>query len=158
VDDSGLTAAAHEAADQRRRWMSVLALASTEELQARRAALADAPRYELLRPPEVGLVMVRGRAGATGARFNLGEMTVTRCSVQLANGTLGHAWVAGRDRRHAELAAVFDALLQDPAHNVALSAAVVEPLAQAQQARRQAAVARSAASRVDFFTMVRGED
>ncbi len=142
----------------RRRWMSVFALASTEELQARWATLAEPPRYLRLRGPEIGLVMVRGRAGGTGARFNLGEMTVTRCTVQLDDGTLGHAWIGGRDRRHAELAAVFDALLQDPTRAAALSARVVEPLAEAREERRQAAAARAAASRVEFFTLVRGED
>jgi alpha-D-ribose 1-methylphosphonate 5-triphosphate synthase subunit PhnG len=138
--------------------MSVLALAATDELQARWAELGEPPRYTLLRRPEVGLVMVRGRAGGTGSRFNLGEMTVTRCTVQLEDGTLGHAWVGGRDARHAELAAALDALLQDPARTAALTAAVVEPLARAQADRRRAAAARASASRVEFFTMVRGED
>ena len=32
--------------------------------------------------------MVRGRVGGTGAPFNLGEMSVTRCSVRLADGSL----------------------------------------------------------------------
>ena len=76
--------------------------------------------------------MVRGRAGGTGARFNLGEMTVTRCSVQLDDGTLGHAWIGGRDERHAEVAAVLEALLQNPARTTALHASLVEPLARAQ--------------------------
>jgi alpha-D-ribose 1-methylphosphonate 5-triphosphate synthase subunit PhnG len=147
-----------EEVTQRRRWMSALALASTEELEARWATLPERPRYTLLRRPEVGLVMVRARTGGTGARFNLGEMTVTRCTVQLEDGTLGHAWIGGRDHRHAELAAVFDALLQDPARTAALSESVVEPLARAHEARRRAAVARAAASRVEFFTMVRGDD
>jgi alpha-D-ribose 1-methylphosphonate 5-triphosphate synthase subunit PhnG len=142
----------------RRRWMSVLALATTDELQARWARLGALPPHRRLRGPEVGLVMVRGRAGGTGARFNLGEMTVTRCTVQLEDGTLGHAWIGGRDRRHAERAAVLDALLQDPARTVALTEHVIEPLARDRQARCQEAVARAAASRVEFFTMVRGED
>jgi alpha-D-ribose 1-methylphosphonate 5-triphosphate synthase subunit PhnG len=155
VGDSGLTP---DALARRRRWMSVLALASADELQARWATLDTPPRYTLLRRPEVGLVMVRGRAGGTGARFNLGEMTVTRCTVQLEDGTLGHAWVGGRDARHAELAAALDALLQDPARTASLTTAVVEPLARVQAERRRAAAARTAASRVEFFTMVRGED
>jgi alpha-D-ribose 1-methylphosphonate 5-triphosphate synthase subunit PhnG len=155
VGDSRLTA---ETIVRRRRWMSVLALASADELQAAWATLDAPPRYTLLRRPEVGLVMVRGRAGGTGARFNLGEMTVTRCTVQLEDGTLGQAWVGGRDARHAELAAALDALLQDSTRTASLSAAVVEPLARAQAERRRAAAARAAASRVEFFTMVRGED
>jgi alpha-D-ribose 1-methylphosphonate 5-triphosphate synthase subunit PhnG len=143
---------------ERRRWMSVLALAPTDALEACWAAVSGSPPYRLLRRPEVGLVMVRARAGGTGVRFNLGEMTVTRCTVQLEGGTLGHAWIGGRDPRHAELAAVFDALLQEPAWRRALIESVVEPLARAGEERRQAAAARAASSRVEFFTMVRGED
>jgi alpha-D-ribose 1-methylphosphonate 5-triphosphate synthase subunit PhnG len=140
----------------RRRWMSVLALASTEELAAYWPATV--PRFRRLRGPEIGLAMVRARAGGTGVRFNLGEITVTRCAVQLADGTVGHAWVGGRRPEHAERAAVLDGLLQQPARRVELEAAIIEPLERAQAARRRAVVARSASSRVEFFTMVRGED
>jgi alpha-D-ribose 1-methylphosphonate 5-triphosphate synthase subunit PhnG len=158
VGDPGLSVPALPAAlAARRRWMSVLALASTADLEARWAALAEPPRYRVLRGPEVGLVMVRARAGGTGARFNLGEMTVTRCTVQLAGGALGHAWVGGRDRRHTELAAVFDALLQSPtAAGGRLD--MIDALAAVQADRRAAAAARAAASRVEFFTLVRGEE
>ena len=138
--------------------MSVLALASRDELERCWAGLAVRPGYRRLRGPEVGLVMVRARAGGTGTRFNLGEMTVTRCSVELDDGTLGHAYAGGRDRRHAELSALFDALLQRAAPAEHLQRTLVEPLARDQHARRQAAAARAAASRVEFFTMVRGED
>jgi alpha-D-ribose 1-methylphosphonate 5-triphosphate synthase subunit PhnG len=91
-------------------------------------------------------------------RFNLGEMTVTRCTVQLQDGTLGHAWIGGRDRRHAELAAVFDALLQDPERAATLGGPMLDELERYRQDRRRAAAARAATSRVEFFTMVRGED
>jgi len=142
----------------RQRWMSVLALASTDDLERGWSDLAVRPGYRRLRGPEVGLVMVRARAGGTGTRFNLGEMTVTRCSVELEDGTTGHAYAGGRDRRHAELSAVFDALLQRPATTELLQRTLVEPLARAQHARRQATATRAAASRVEFFTLVRGED
>jgi alpha-D-ribose 1-methylphosphonate 5-triphosphate synthase subunit PhnG len=84
-------------------------------------------------------------------------MTVTRCSVAVGDGTVGHAWIAGRDPAHAELAAVLDALLQDPERGPALAASLIEPLARAQAERRRAVAARAADSRVEFFTMVRGE-
>jgi len=142
----------------RQQWMSVLALASAAELERAWSALPSRPTYRRVRGPEVGLVMVRARAGGTGTRFNLGEMTVTRCSVELEDGTLGHAYAGGRDRRHAELSAVFDALLQRAPGAGTLQRALIAPLAQGQQARRQAAMARAAASRVEFFTMVRGDD
>jgi alpha-D-ribose 1-methylphosphonate 5-triphosphate synthase subunit PhnG len=138
--------------------MSVLALASAEELEAAWQRMPAPPPHRLLRAPEIGLVMVRARAGGTGMRFNLGEMTVTRCSVALPDGTVGHAYIGGRRRRHAELAAVLDALLQDPQRRAHLDAAIVAPLARAQAERRRAVIARSAPTRVEFFTMVRGDD
>lgn len=101
------------------------------------------------------MVMVRGRTGGTGRRFNLGEMTVTRCAVRLGDGTVGHGYVAGRSPRHAELAAAFDALLlQEDAG----AAAAIEDLAQAREERRRRKAARTASTRVDFFTVVRGEN
>jgi len=138
--------------------MSVLALASTDELEAAWRRVAARPPHRVLRPPEIGLAMVRARAGGTGSRFNLGEITVTRCSVELPDGTVGHAYVGGRRRRHAELAAVLDALLQQPGRRRELEAELIAPLARAQAERRRAVVARSAPTRVEFFTMVRGDD
>jgi alpha-D-ribose 1-methylphosphonate 5-triphosphate synthase subunit PhnG len=144
--------------DTRRRWMSLLATAPAADLEQRWRALSESPRYRMVRWPETGLVMARGRTGGTGIRFNLGEMTVTRCAVQLEGGQIGVAYVPGRDRRHAELAALLDALLQDPARRETLERAIVAPLAAAQEARRQAVAERVAPSRVEFFTMVRGEE
>jgi alpha-D-ribose 1-methylphosphonate 5-triphosphate synthase subunit PhnG len=138
--------------------MSALAQAEAGAVEAAWAGLDPRPRYRVLRAPELGLVMVRGRAGGTGAPFNLGEMTVTRCSVELGDGRVGHAYVAGRDGRHAETAAVFDALLQDEARRAELLSQVIEPLLEAREARRRQARASAATTRVDFFTMVRGEE
>jgi alpha-D-ribose 1-methylphosphonate 5-triphosphate synthase subunit PhnG len=135
-------------------WMSLLAKAGPERLAQ---LLPDLPDHILLRTPELGAVMVRGRAGATGAPFNLGEMTVTRCSVRLACGTVGHAWVQGRDKAHARRAAVADALMQT-AEAAALQARVLDPLQAEAEARRAARAARAAATKVEFFTLVRGED
>jgi alpha-D-ribose 1-methylphosphonate 5-triphosphate synthase subunit PhnG len=142
--------------EQRRRWLAVLARAATDQLEA---CWADAgqPALTLLRQPETGLVMARGRAGGTGQRFNLGEITVTRCAVQSADGHIGHGYVAGRDRRKAELVASFDALLQAPDRGAALLEQVVEPLAAAQADARSATARKAAATRVEFFTMVRGD-
>jgi alpha-D-ribose 1-methylphosphonate 5-triphosphate synthase subunit PhnG len=101
--------------------------------------------------------MVRGRTGATGAPFNLGEMTVTRCAVRLPTGEEGHAYVQGRDRDHALRAAVVDALLQTGAAP-ALRRDVIGPLDLAEQEARRDRAARAAATKVEFFTLVRGED
>lgn len=139
---------------ERRRWMGILARASAEDIAQRLATLpSPAPAHARLRGPETGLVMVRGRAGGDGAPFNLGEMTVTRCAVRLPDGRVGHAYVAGRDARQAELAALLDAMLLDEAARPALDAAVIAPLAAAQTARREAEARRAAATRVQFFTM-----
>jgi len=134
----------------RRRWMAVLARADADDLAYR---LGSIPAYRRLRGPEAGLVMVRGRTGGGGAPFNLGEMTATRCTVRTDAGFVGHAYVAGRNERLAELAAVVDALLQDPGRQPELMASVIEPLASVQQARRDAVAAKAAATRVQFFAM-----
>jgi alpha-D-ribose 1-methylphosphonate 5-triphosphate synthase subunit PhnG len=141
----------------RRRWMSVLAKAPSDEVACGWSKLAPTEPYDLLRRPETGLVMVRGRTGGDGDPFNLGEMTVTRCSVRLATGTVGHAWIAGRAAAHAEYAAVLDALLQRPGKHAEIEA-FLDHLESLQTTRRDAAARKAAATRVDFFTMVRGED
>jgi alpha-D-ribose 1-methylphosphonate 5-triphosphate synthase subunit PhnG len=133
--------------------MGVLARADAQALATRLAAIDELPRYSRLRGPESGLVMVRGRAGGNGAPFNLGEMTVTRCTVRTADGLTGHAYVTGREMRQAELAAVFDALLQDPARHAVLQATVIAPLEQAQMDRRAEIAAKAAATKVNFFAM-----
>jgi alpha-D-ribose 1-methylphosphonate 5-triphosphate synthase subunit PhnG len=146
----------------RRRWMSVLAKASVAELEQAiasvRDTLGEVPAYRLIRRPEVGMTMVRARAGGTGRAFNLGEMTMTRCTLRTDDGLVGTSYVAGRSQRHAELAALFDALLQDPERQSQVMALVIDPLARTQDLRRNRRVERSAATRVDFFTVVRGED
>jgi alpha-D-ribose 1-methylphosphonate 5-triphosphate synthase subunit PhnG len=146
-------AASHQPHAARRRWMAVLARASAAELAELLDRHADVPRYTKLRGPEAGLVMVRGRTGGGGAPFNMGEMTVTRCTVRTEAGQVGHAYVAGRDARQAELAAVLDAMLQDPEQAFALQATVISPLAEAQQTRRATIAAKAAATKVQFFAM-----
>lgn len=132
--------------------MAVLARATGDEIAALLAILPPLPAHERLRAPETGLVMVRGRAGGDGAAFNLGEMTVTRCAVRIGQ-CVGHAYVAGRDKRQAELAAALDAALQDPALRPALLAQVVAPLAERQAAARAAEARKAAATKVEFLTM-----
>jgi alpha-D-ribose 1-methylphosphonate 5-triphosphate synthase subunit PhnG len=141
---------------QRQRWLAVLARAQTKQLEAHWAETGQ-PAMTILRQPETGLVMARGRAGGTGQRFNLGEITVTRCAVQSAEGHVGHGYVAGRDKRRAQLVASFDALLQAEERRQALLERVVEPLAALQAEARTATARKAAATRVEFFTMVRGD-
>ena len=143
--------------DTRRTWMGTLAKARPSEIHDLVAALPDRPEFEWLRPPESGGVMVRGRTGGTGAPFNLGEMTVTRCALRLTSGEVGHAYVQGRDRRHAEEAALVDALMQGPRAEE-VRAGVLGPLTEAREKTRRSRAAKADATRVDFFTLVRGED
>jgi len=138
----------------RKMWMSLLAKAPAARLAD---LIPDLPDHALLRRPETGAVMLRGRVGGTGAPFNLGEMTVTRASVRLGCGTVGHAWVQGRDKAHATRAAVADALMQtDAAPGV--QAGVLDVLQAEAAVIRKTRAEKAAATKVDFFTMVRGED
>lgn len=143
--------------EARRGWMSILARSSRQALETAWEDLADRPGYSFLRRPETGLAMVRARAGSGGTRFNLGEMTVTRCAVQVGEN-VGHAYVAGRDERHAELAAVMDGLLQDERLRPALEESVIAPLRRNIESEIAGEARSVAATKVNFFTMVRGED
>ena len=138
--------------------MNVLALADSARLQRAWDALEEPPAFRVVRGPETGLVMVRARAGNSGRRFNLGEMTVTRCSVSLDHGVMGHAWIAGVAPDHARLAALFDAMLQNPGRHGNIEESLIEPL----RSERGEFLARRAGevlpTKVDFFTLVRGED
>jgi len=139
----------------RRRAMAVLADTAADDIEGRMSALTI-PSHEELRTPENGLVMLRGRVGGDGAPFNLGEATVTRAAVRLASGETGFAYVLGRDARKAKLIAICDAMLQSRNSGRVLDAVVV-PLEQAMVARRRETDAETAATRVNFFTLVRGE-
>ncbi|UVO18034.1 phosphonate C-P lyase system protein PhnG [Stutzerimonas stutzeri] len=140
----------------RQRWMAVLARASAAELAPFESALRDCT-YQLIRPAEIGMTLVRGRMGGTGAPFNLGEMSVTRCVVRLADGRTGYSYRAGRDKRQAELAALADAHLQGAQQSRWL-VELIEPLAAAQARRAAQQAAETATTRVEFFTLLRGED
>lgn len=138
----------------RREWLGLIARAPTARLSALWSE--DAPSFAWLRKPEAGSIMVQGRAGSVGAAFNLGEVTVTRASVRLACGTIGHAMVQGRDPLKAERAALLDALMQTE-NGDRLQQAVLAPLQAAEAEESRARARRAAATKVDFFTMVRGE-
>lgn len=138
--------------------MSAFAMADGEQLR-KLANQAGLPlEAEAMRGPETGLVTVRGRIGGGGAVFNTGEATVTRATVRLPSGHIGHAFALGRDRKKVRLAAILDALWCNEETRPTVEEMIVQPVvnqvAQA-DARKQA---ETAATKVDFFTMVRGED
>ena len=136
---------------ERKAWMGLLAKAP----EGRVAALLDAaitrPEFTWLR------AMVRGRAGGTGAPFNIGEVTVTRCALTLVSGDVGHAYIQGRRKSDAEAAALVDALMQGR-NAAAVRKAVLVPLEAEQSAAKTARAEKAAATKVEFFTMARGED
>ncbi len=136
----------------RQQWMAVLARASSNDIAACLETVSPLVEPVVLRGPEQGLVMVRGRIGGGGGAFNLGEMSVTRCTVR-AGAQVGHATVIGRDAALALLAARVDAALQDPGQHEALQTAVIAPLAAHQAAAKAAEAAHAAATRVEFFTL-----
>ncbi len=139
---------------QRQGWMGLLARSAPARLHA---LLPDVPPHTILRGPEVGAVMVRGRTGGTGQPFNLGEMTVTRCTVRLDSGAIGHAHVQGRDKGHALRAALVDALMQtDQADTTQVQ--ILTPLQSEETAARALRATKAAATKVEFFTLVRGEN
>jgi alpha-D-ribose 1-methylphosphonate 5-triphosphate synthase subunit PhnG len=138
--------------------MAVLADARTDEIAAGLAAVADPLDYVELRPVETGLVMVRGRMGGDGAAFNLGEATVTRAAVRLASSEVGISYVLGRDGDKARLVAVCDALWQNETHRDLVERHVLAPIRARQDGERARQRGETAATRVDFFTLVRGED
>jgi alpha-D-ribose 1-methylphosphonate 5-triphosphate synthase subunit PhnG len=144
---------AHHPDPARRRWMAVLARAKADRIAALLCGCGDLPAHTILRGPEGGLVMVRGRAGGGGSAFNLGEMTVTRCTVRTDTGFVGHAYVAGREAGRAELAALVDALMQDHDRAAAIEARVIAPLARQQADIKADRASKAAATRVQFFAM-----
>lgn len=141
----------------RKAWMSLMARAPAGRVAAMLDATRPRPAFTWLRPPEIGSTMVRARAGGTGAPFNLGEMTITRCTLTLETGQVGHAYIQGRRKNDAEAAAIVDALMQTDAADQ-MRTAVLDPLAADMDQARTARASKAAATKVDFFTMVRGED
>lgn len=149
---------------ERRRWLAQLARAPRATLESALDAVCAGgplPAFEWLRAPQTGLAMVRGRIGGTGDPFNAGEATVTRAVLRLKSddgaGAVGIAYQLGRDKRRAELAALADAMLQSSSWSDAVREQLVVPLARVLDEERCERAANTASSRVDFYTMVRGE-
>ncbi|MGW9230052.1 phosphonate C-P lyase system protein PhnG [Pseudorhizobium sp. NPDC055634] len=142
----------------RQRAAALLARATSDELNAAWDKLSEKPEVRPVRGPETGLVMVRGRIGGGGDPFNLGEATVTRATILLGSGTAGHAHALGTDKTKVRMAAIFDALWQEGPTQVFVETEILGRIEAriAEEDRRKAE--KTAATRVDFFTMVRGED
>ncbi len=141
----------------RQRWLKILAKSKVNQLESAWQNVLEKPEYRYLRRPETGMVMVQARTGGTGQRFNLGEMTVTRCTVKTETGFIGCGFVMGGDHRHVELVALFDALLQDARYRSPLMKSVISVLESDQKRNKEMVSKKTAGTKVDFFTMVRGE-
>ncbi|MDN4987000.1 phosphonate C-P lyase system protein PhnG [Bradyrhizobium arachidis] len=141
---------------QRQAAMAVLAHAEAGEIAARLRTI-PLPGHQDLREPENGLVMLRGRVGGDGAPFNLGEATVSRAAVRLASGEVGFGYALGRDGEKARLIALCDALVQSRDFGAAIEREVIAPLREQLMVRRNRVAEETAATKVDFYTMVRGE-
>lgn len=143
---------------QRQWWMSVLARSTLSDLQDLAPLLPAKETYRQIKKPEIGTVMVEARAGGAGRRFNFGEATMTRCVIQLSSGVLGFSYALGRDKSKAEQAALIDALLQmgqpDVKSAIMSRLQVIEARLQAEKDLRSR---KAAATKVNFFTLVRGE-
>jgi alpha-D-ribose 1-methylphosphonate 5-triphosphate synthase subunit PhnG len=150
-DDSASSASRQQA-------LGLLARAPVADLAACLGAQGEPPAFTWLRKPETGMVMLRARIGGNGVQFNLGEATITRCTLRLADGAIGVGTVRGRSRRHAELIALCDAMLQRDEFAGRIRRDVLDVLARAEQQRHARRAAEVAASKVDFFTLVRGAD
>ena len=142
----------------RQRWMRVLARSQPAALRDRMNALSLTPDYDTIRAPEIGLVQIQARMGGTGQRFFAGDAPLTRAAIRLNSGTLGYSYVLGRDKAHAERCAVIDALLQEQTHFQTLMETLIAPLDADRPARLAARQAEVNSSRVDFFTLVRGDN
>ncbi len=148
---------------ERRKVAALLAKAELQELASFWSNQSEQPQVDVLRGPETGLVMVRGRIGGGGAPFNLGETTVTRATVRVASGassegSVGHSYALGRDHEKARLAAIADALWQAPQSRAAVERDLLQKIARRLDARAMQRRREAAATKVDFFTMVRGDD
>lgn len=143
---------------QRQYWMSIIAKSTTSELLSLSQQYVEHQVFNTVRAAEVGLTQVRGRMGGTGSQFNIGDMTITRCVVQSALGLYGYGYITGRNKPHATRAAQLDAMLQDTSQTTELIKNIITPLAEQLQQKTQAKAREVDQTKVNFFTLVRGED
>ncbi|MBT3069304.1 phosphonate C-P lyase system protein PhnG [Rhodomicrobium sp. Az07] len=154
---SGSTQIIDAEIETRRAAMATFAAANAAELRGALESMGSIDAVEI-RKPETGLVMIRGRIGGDGAPFNVGEATVTRCAVRIASGETGFSYLLGRDQEKARLAALCDALWQSRDRRAQIETLLIAPVRERLAKARDEARAKTDATRVDFFTLVRGED
>ena len=142
--------------EKRKSWMSLLATSNKNDLLNLWEQKKINIRYVWLRTPEIGSIMAQGRMGVTGDKFNIGEVTITRCSLKLNCGTVGHSYVQGRSKKKAEISALCDALMQTKMSKE-INKNIIIPLGKIKKDNKDKILSKAEATKVDFFTLVRGE-
>ena len=142
--------------EKRKSWMSLLATSSQSDLLNLWEQKKIKVNYVWLRTPEIGSIMAQGRMGVTGDKFNIGEVTITRCSLKLDCGTIGHSYVQGRSKKKAEISALCDALMQTKLTEK-INKKIIKPLEKIKIDKKNKILSKAEATKVDFFTLVRGE-
>jgi len=150
---AGTSALNEPALSDRAVWLGILARSGCDLIESHLQSAPALPEFTLLRGPETGMAMVRGRIGGAGAPFNLGEITISRCSIRDATGAIGHGYATGRDLAQVELIARLDAALQNPDLHAPLTTKVLAPLAARIAARRAGIEAQAQETEVKFFTL-----
>ena len=142
--------------EKRKFWMSLLATSNQSDLLNLWEQKKIRVNYIWLRTPEIGSIMAQGRMGVTGDKFNIGEVTITRCSLKLNCGTIGHSYVQGRSKKKAEISALCDALMQTKMSKE-INKNIIIPLEKIKKDNKRKILSKAEATKVDFFTLVRGE-
>lgn len=142
--------------EKRKSWMSLLATSNQSDLLNLWEQKKIRVNYIWLRTPEIGTIMAQGRMGVTGDKFNIGEVTITRCSLKLNCGTIGHSYVQGRSKKKAEISALCDALMQTKMSKE-INKNIIIPLGKIKKDNKDKILSKAEATKVDFFTLVRGE-
>ncbi len=142
--------------EKRKSWMSLLATSNQSDLLNLWEQKKIRVNYIWLRTPEIGSIMAQGRMGVTGDKFNIGEVTITRCSLKLNCGTIGHSYVQGRSKKKAEISALCDALMQTKMSKE-INKNIIIPLEKIKKDNKHKILSKAEATKVDFFTLVRGE-
>ncbi|MFC0178603.1 phosphonate C-P lyase system protein PhnG [Thorsellia kenyensis] len=138
--------------------MGLLAKSPFEVIDNLWTTLNLTPNYELFRAPEIGLVQLQGKMGGTGNRFYVGDATITRAVVLIENKYYGYSYIMGRDKKKAQLCALIDGLMQINEYQITIEEKLLLPLLKLLETQKNEKNKATEATRVDFFTLVRGED
>ena len=136
-------------------WISIFSKTNESLLKNSLDHINFKENYDVLLGPEIGSIMIQGRAGGSGDKFNLGEATLTKCIVKFQEKT-GYSYHLGRNLIKSEYGAILDALMQIESYHSKLLMYVKEFQEEIQKEKTKI-IAGSSESKVDFFTMVRGD-